>query len=80
VRASPNRENVVDWRASPWVGGGRNGNNGGQKRAEDHDGSVTGVDKRREEEGSVRRSCGRGWRRVRGEGKRREHGTAAGSF
>jgi hypothetical protein len=61
-------------------GGGRNGNNGGQKRAEDHDGSVTGVDKRREEEGSVRRSCGRGWRRVRGEGKRREHGTAAGSF
>jgi hypothetical protein len=33
--------------------GGRNGNNGGRKCDEDHGGSITGVDKRREKEGSV---------------------------
>jgi hypothetical protein len=51
VRAAPNREMAADWRVSPW--GRKNGDGGGQKRTEDRDDSVDGVDERREKQGGV---------------------------
>jgi hypothetical protein len=51
VRAAPNRARVADRRVSPRGGG--DGDGGDRKCNEDHGGSVTGVDERREKEGSV---------------------------